>query len=69
MDESNPVVMQISGKWHIVEHSRRSETSLCGKKITHRGAHARLSLVGTHNVCGNCLKLFQEVNPPGAIER
>ena len=59
MDESNPVVMQISGRWHIVEHSRRSEVSLCGQKITRRGAHARLSLVGERNLCSKCLRLFE----------
>jgi hypothetical protein len=61
MNESNPVVIQISGKWHIVEHSRRSERSLCGVWITQRGAHARLSLVGEGNVCPKCLKLFREM--------
>lgn len=59
MDESNPVVLQIANRWHIVEHSRRSEYALCGQKITHRGAHARLSLVGEANVCPTCLKLFK----------
>jgi hypothetical protein len=58
MDEQNPVLLQISGKWHIVEHSRRSNTALCGQKVTHRGAHARLSLVGRHNVCPKCLDIF-----------
>ncbi len=67
MDETNPVVMQISGQWHIVEHSRRSETSLCGRKITNRGAHARLSLVGEKNTCPNCLKLFKEMNVSSTI--
>ena len=66
INESNPVLMQISGQWHIVEHSRRSETSLCGKRIAHRGAHARLSLVGEHNVCATCLQLFRETQPPSA---
>ncbi len=64
MDEANPVMLQISGKWHIVEHSRRSETALCGQKITHRGAHARLSLVGEKHTCPKCIKLFQAVNSP-----
>lgn len=59
MDTENPVVLQISGEWHIVEHSRRSTNALCGKKVTHRGAHARLSLVGKDNVCGKCLALFE----------
>ncbi len=63
MNEANPVVLQASGQWHIVEHSRRSETSLCGQKITHRGAHARLSLVGERNTCSKCWKLFNEMNP------
>ena len=60
---TNPVVMQISGKWHIVEHSRRSETSLCGQKVVQRGAHARLSLVGEHNLCPRCLKIFKDMYP------
>jgi hypothetical protein len=64
-NEVNPVVLQVSGRWHVVEHSRRSKTSLCGQKITHRGAHARLSLVGERNTCPKCLKLFKEMNPPG----
>jgi hypothetical protein len=59
MDEHNPVLLQVSGRWHIVEHSRRAETSLCGQKITRRGAHARLSLVGKQNVCPLCLELFK----------
>ena len=63
MDEQNPVLLQISGRWHIVEHSRRSQVSLCGKKITQRGAHARLSLVGEENVCPKCLKTFEEMWP------
>lgn len=62
MDETNPVLLQISGQWHIVEHSRRSETSLCGRRITQRGAHARLSLVGEANVCPTCLRLFRETS-------
>ena len=61
MDEANPVVMQISGKWHIVEHSRHSERSLCGERITQRGAHARLSLVGEKHVCPKCLEMFKEM--------
>jgi hypothetical protein len=64
MDEQNPVLLQISGKWHIVEHSRRSQNALCGQRITHRGAHARLSLVGAHNACPQCLKLFKNVATP-----
>ncbi len=63
MNETNPVVLQISGQWHIVEHSRRSETSLCGKRVANRGAHARLSVVGEKNTCAKCLKLFREINP------
>lgn len=63
MNETNPVLLQISGQWHIVEHSRRSEQSLCGKKITHRGAHARLSLVGEQNVCKKCWQLFKTAQP------
>jgi hypothetical protein len=63
MNETNPVLLQVAGQWHIVEHSRRSDTSLCGKKITHRGAHARLSVVGTHNVCSKCLQLFKVTAP------
>jgi hypothetical protein len=59
MDEENPVLMQLNGVWHIVEHSRRSTASLCGQKITHRGAHARLSLVGAAKVCSRCLRLWQ----------
>ncbi|GAB4438242.1 MAG: hypothetical protein Kow0031_20120 [Anaerolineae bacterium] len=59
MNHDNPVLMQIDGEWHIVEHSRRSTTSLCGKKITHRGAHARLSLVGAERVCSRCRRLWQ----------
>lgn len=59
MDEENPVLMQIDGVWHIVEHSRRSVASLCGQKITNRGAHARLSLVGAAKVCPHCLRLWQ----------
>ena len=64
MIEQNPVLLQVSGRWHIVEHSRRSEYSLCGQRITHRGAHARLSLVGEQNVCPTCLKLFKDSLPP-----
>ena len=54
--ESNPVLLQINGRWHIVEDSRRSERALCGARVTQRGAHARLSLVGEQNVCGKCLR-------------
>ena len=63
MDESNPVVMQISGRWHIVEHSRRSTAALCGQKISQRGAHARLGLVREANVCPHCISLFRAMNP------
>ena len=63
MDEKNPVVLQISGKWHIVEHSRRSNKALCGKTVTQRGAHARLSVVGQRNICSRCLIIFNELNP------
>lgn len=68
MNEKNPVVLQVSGQWHIVEHSRRSEQALCGRKIIRRGAHARLSLVGGHNICARCLKLFNEMKPAGPNE-
>jgi hypothetical protein len=33
MDEQNPVLLQFSGKWHIVEHSRRSDHTLCGQTV------------------------------------
>ncbi len=66
MNETNPVVLQVSGKWHIVEHSRRSTTALCGQSIVQRGAHARLSMVGEKNLCPRCLKLFKEMNPSGS---
>jgi hypothetical protein len=62
-DEQNPVLLQISRRWHIVEHSRRSEYTLCGQRVTNRGGHARLSLVGEQYVCPACLKLFKEINP------
>ena len=62
MDEQNPVLLQISGKWHIVEHSRRSNIALCGQKVTHRGAHARLSLVRQPNVCPKCLAIFNRIS-------
>ena len=68
MDEPNPVLLQVAGQWHIVEHSRRSSNTLCGKKITHRGAHARLSLVGEPNVCPRCLNLFRPMPAPPAQE-
>ena len=67
MNEQNPVLLQISNGWHIVEHSRRSEVSLCGKKITQRGAHARLSLVGEQNVCPKCLRIFEDTQSAGEI--
>ncbi len=67
MDKQNPVLLQISNHWHIVEHSRRSEVSLCGKKITHRGAHARLSLVGEQNVCPRCLRIYKETHSAGGL--
>ncbi len=63
MEETNPVVLQVSGKWHIVEHSRRSKTALCGQNIAQRGAHARLSMVGEKNICPKCLKLFKDMTP------
>ncbi len=66
MDETNPVVLQASGKWHIVEHSRRSKIALCGQVIANRGAHARLNMVaGTKHACAKCLKIFNQTNPPG----
>ncbi len=61
-DETNPILLQASGRWHIVEHSRRSQVALCGQKITHRGAHARLSLVGEQHTCSKCLKLFKAMS-------
>jgi hypothetical protein len=60
VDELNPVVLQVSKTWHIVEHSRRSKSALCGRSITHRGAHTRLSVVGPKHTCPKCLKIFQE---------
>jgi hypothetical protein len=67
MDESNPVVMQISGRWHIVEHSRRSTVTLCGQKISQRGAHTRLSVAGEKNACPRCLQIFKEMDLSGTI--
>ena len=64
MDEQNPVLLQVSGRWHIVEHSRRSQQTLCGQRITRRGAHARLSLVGERHVCPTCLELFKTAQLP-----
>ena len=60
MDEKNPVLLQVSDRWHIVEHSRRSERALCGQRIMHRGAHARLSLVGKTHTCPKCWQIFKE---------
>ncbi|MCB9077781.1 MAG: hypothetical protein H6631_09335 [Anaerolineaceae bacterium] len=57
--ELNPVLLQINGRWHIVEDSRRSERALCGARVTQRGAHARLSLVGEPHVCPKCWALFK----------
>jgi hypothetical protein len=59
--DQNPVILLSAGKWHIVEHSRRSETALCGQKITNRMAHTRLKTAGEHNVCPKCLKIFNEI--------
>lgn len=63
MVEQNPVLLQVSGRWHIVEHSRRSSHALCGQKIIHRGAHARLSLVGEAHVCPRCWQIFKDMSP------
>ena len=51
MEETNPVVLLVENKWHIVEHSRRSEYALCGRRLYERRAHARLKQIGAPNLC------------------
>ncbi|MCB8982786.1 MAG: hypothetical protein H6659_03080 [Ardenticatenaceae bacterium] len=58
-EETNPVVLLTGNTWHIVEHSRRSATAVCGQAIHERRAHARLKQVGEANICPRCLKLFR----------
>jgi RNase P/RNase MRP subunit p29 len=58
-ENDNPVVLLTGDTWHIVEHSRRSATGLCGQAIQERRAHARLKQVGEANVCRRCWQLFQ----------
>ncbi|MCB9420252.1 MAG: hypothetical protein H6667_10620 [Ardenticatenaceae bacterium] len=59
MEENNPVVLLSGDTWHIVEHSRKAKTALCGKAITDRRAHARYKQVGAANICPKCVKLFE----------
>jgi len=63
MLNQDPIVLQIDDKWHIVEHSRHSTYTTCGKHITNRGAHAQFSMVGEEHICVHCLRLFRELNP------
>ncbi len=58
--EPNPVVLLSGNTWHIVEHSRESYVAWCGKKLTERRAHSRLSTIGQKNLCPKCLALFSE---------
>jgi hypothetical protein len=60
MEENNPVVLLSGSTWHIVEHSRKAKTALCGKPINDRRAHARFNQVGMANICAKCVKLFME---------
>lgn len=53
-DTDDPVVLLSEGVWHIVAHSRRSYTAVCGKTIGERRAHTRLSNAGAANVCPRC---------------
>ncbi len=57
MAEQNPVLLLSGDKWHIVEDSRRSETTLCGQRIQERRAHTRLSNVGLERICRQCARL------------
>ncbi|HRQ41654.1 MAG TPA: hypothetical protein PLD25_27350 [Chloroflexota bacterium] len=61
MEEKNPVVLLTDDIWHIVEHSRQSPVTLCGKPIRDRRAHARLRQVGAENICRDCVKLWGEL--------
>lgn len=60
-DEQNPIVLLSGDRWHIVEHSRRSDKGLCGRSLTDRRAHSRLRTVGRDHVCPNCLTLFDQL--------
>lgn len=60
--EANPVVLLSANTWHIVEHSRRSKTSLCGRSLQDRRAHSRLKTVGSEHICPKCIDLFRKVN-------
>lgn len=59
MEEQNPVVLLAGDTWHIVEHSRRSEYALCGRRLYERRAHARFKQVGAANLCPECLYLWK----------
>lgn len=56
----NPVVLLSGERWHIVEHSRRSDRGLCGRPLSDRRAHSRLKTVGREHVCPACLKLLEK---------
>ncbi|MCA9960065.1 MAG: hypothetical protein R3E31_05145 [Chloroflexota bacterium] len=66
MNEPNPVVLLSDNVWHIVEHSRRSEYALCGKRLAQRQAHSRLNTVGHDHICRKCWQLHATTNeaPP-----
>ncbi len=62
-DAANPVVMLDAVTWHIVESSRSSTVSLCGRPLRQRRAHSRLKTVGREHVCPNCLRLMDDSRP------
>lgn len=59
-DTDDPVVLLSEDTWHIVAHSRRSYTAVCGKTIRERRAHTRLSNAGEENVCPRCLQKWRQ---------
>ncbi len=68
MDEQNPVVLLSNGVWHIVEHSRRSDTARCGQPLHERQAHSRLKTIGKEHVCTKCFKIFaSQSNTEGSV--
>lgn len=66
MTQNNPIVLLSHGVWHIVDHSRRAKTALCGRPITQRQAHSRLQTIGSDHVCPQCRRLYA---PPDKTTR
>lgn len=69
MEQPNPVVLLSDEVWHIVDHSRRAKSGLCGRQLGRRQAHSRLRTVGIEHICPRCRQLFATGLPDSQTPR